>query len=147
MALEQPDARALAALVVLAMNGTGSFLAAAARSAVPATTSVRGTSKPAARSAVSWAALLTSSSSARRPLTTRRPCDSSQPSTARAWSLAYGWPLVCEDALIRDQNTPAGGSSSRSSTPSPSSHCSCGSPAASNAAPSGAYQSGFSWST
>src|ERR1017187_2527392 len=55
------------------MNGTGSFLAVATRSADPATATVRGTSKPAARSAVSWAALLTSISRTRPPFTTRRP--------------------------------------------------------------------------
>ena len=37
----------------LLMSGTGSFLAAAGSSAVPATASVRGTSNPAARSAFS----------------------------------------------------------------------------------------------
>src|ERR1700739_819062 len=124
------------------MKGTGNFLAAAASSARPATATVRGTSKPAARSAASCSTLLISRSSTRRPLTTRRPLASSQASTPLVWSLANGWFLVCDDALILDQNTPAGGSASSSSTASPSSHCSCGTAARSKAAASGAYQSG-----
>ncbi len=84
----RPTPRPLPPWLCLLMNGTGSFLAAADSSAVPATASVCGTSNPAARSAVIWSALLTSSSSTRRPFTTRRPWDSSQHSTARAWSLA-----------------------------------------------------------
>src|SRR6266700_2029520 len=129
------------------MNGAGSFLAAAASSPVPATATVRGTSNPAAQSATSWSTLLISSSSTRRPLTTRRPCASSQLSTPRVWSLAYGCPRVCDDALILDQNTPAGGGSLRSKAESPSSHCSYGIPAASSAAATGANHSGFSCST
>ena len=126
------------------MKGTGSFFAAAASPLGPATATVRGTSNPAARSAASCSTLLISRSSTRRPFTTGRPWASSQASTPRVWSLANGCPLVCEDALIRDQNTPLGGSVSRSTAASPSSHCSCGSPARSKAAASGAYHSGFS---
>ena len=139
--------RPLPPWLCLVMNGAGIRRAAAASPSRPATAIVAGTSNPAAASAVSWSTLLTSSSSTRRPLTTTRPCASSQHSTPRASSLAYGWPRVCDDALTRDQNTPSGGGPVRSSTPSPSSHCSCGTPAASKAAPSGAYQSGFSCRT
>ncbi len=65
------------------MNGVGSPRAASTMRWLPITARVRGTSIPAARNAVSWSTLLTSSSIVRRPLTVRRPCASSQLMSAR----------------------------------------------------------------
>ena len=119
--------------------------AASTRPAEPTTATVRGTSIPAARSAVSCATLLTSSSSTERPLTVRRPAASTHERTERVWSLDSPCPRVWLDAEKRDQNTPGGGGSSRSSTPPVSSHSTYGTPSASSASANGPNQSGFSW--
>ena len=129
------------------MNGTGSFLAAAGSSVRPATASVRGTSNPAARNAASWATLLISSSSDAPPVDHAAPV-SLQPAKHPA-GVVLGVrmvPRVRRRAQPRPEH-PLGRQLIEVELPSPISHCSYGTAAASSAAPIGVNQSGFSWST